>query len=116
MATMKVSPAHEKFIKSYAKRRELSAEEGLEKILNIAQSRMKALDNYAKADGKKTKKAAKKAAKATKAKAASKGSRKPAAKARKTRKASASKRSSGTPKGFKSNSAPEPEATAEATA
>jgi hypothetical protein len=121
MASMKVSPAHEKFIKAFAKRRGLSAEEGLEKILNIAQSRLKALDNYAEATGgkkgkRKAKKAAAKPAKKA-AKAKSKSTKKASAKtASKTRKASASKkRASGTPKGFKAkpNSVPAPETKSE---
>ncbi len=114
MATFKVSPAHDKFIRTFAKRRVLDATEGLAKILDIAQSRVKALDNYAKAGSgsKKSRKTAKKAAR----KAAAKSTRKAAAKspARKARKASASKKSTGVPKGFhtKPNSTPEPETTA----
>jgi hypothetical protein len=122
MATMKVTPGHEKFIKAYSKQHEVSAEEGLERILNIAQSRLNALANYAKATGgaKKTKKSAKKAAKATKvkAKAKTKSAKKVSAKSKgpKTRKASAAKKSAGVPKGFKANSAPEPVAQTEAAA
>lgn len=114
MSTMKVSTAHEKFIRAFAKARDVSAEEGLEKILNIAQSRLKALSNYAGSAPKKSKKATKKAAKAkpvAKAKAKAKSAKKVTAKA-KTRKASASKKSAGgVPKGFdKPNSTPAPEA------
>lgn len=113
MSTMKVNPAHEKFIRSFAKSRELSVEEGLEKILNIAQSRLKALSNYAGSAPKKSKKASKKVAKAkpvAKAKSVKKAA---SAKAPKARKASASSKSNGgVPKGFeeKPNSTPAPEA------
>ena len=126
MATMKVSPEKAKFIQAFAKKRGLSTEEALDRILTTAETRIKALANYEKSTkggGGKSKKTAKKATKAkakTKAKTAgkSKGAKKAHAK-KASAKARGSRKAAGTPKGFKSNSTsapatPAPEATAAA--
>ena len=117
MSSIKVSDETFKFINSYARTNKVDAVEAAEKLLSIAQSRVKALANYANKTGSKSKvkKTAKvkAASKTPKAKASTKKTSKVSAKVKKTPKAKA--KTGGIPKGFKANHASAPAAPVAAT-